>query len=171
MPADAVMPVSVVIERRVSSNPWCDHTWHAVGVLPRFKGARGTLLASGDGWEQYDAGGLDLELFRRETEGYLSNLSQNPPVVFVVLRRSESDDGLEYEPFLVTACPYEAMSYGAAGEEIVEGVPMPPEILAWVGEFVALHHVDEPFIKRKNKRHEDDYGGKAPVAERGRGLS
>jgi Protein of unknown function (DUF3305) len=166
MSADAVMPVSVVIERRASNSQWQDHVWRPIGVLPRAASEPGKLLASGAGWEHYDAGPLDLQLFRRETEGYLTNLSQNPPVVFVILRRNEDGDGLEYEPFLVTVCPYEAMGYSAAGDEIVEGVPMPPEIKAWVGEFVALHHVDEPFKKRKNKRHVDDYGGKRPATGR-----
>ena len=171
MSADAVMPVSVVIERRASGNQWSDHSWRPIGVLPRVASDVGKLLASDEGCEQYHAGSLDLELFRRETEGYLSNLSQNPPVVFVVLRRSEAGGGLEFEPFLVTACPYEAMGYTTGGDEIVEGVPMPPEILAWIGEFVALHHVDEPFRKRKNKAHKDDYGGKQPGAERARDFS
>jgi hypothetical protein len=35
-----------------------------------------------------------------------------------------------------------------------------------VREFVAVHHVDVPFKKRKNKRHVDDYGGKVPRAAR-----
>jgi Protein of unknown function (DUF3305) len=166
MSADAVMPVSVVIERRASSSQWQDHAWRPIGVLPRAASESGKLLASGAGWEHYYAGPLDLELFRRETEGYLTNLSQDPPVVFVVLRRNEDGNGLEFEPFLVTVCPYEAMGYSAAGDEIVEGVPMPPEIKAWVGEFVAHHHVDEPFKKRKNKRHVDDYGGKRPAGGR-----
>ena len=66
------------------------------------------------------------------------------------------------EPFLVTVCPYEAMGYSTGGDDIVEGVPMPPEVMRLVREFVAAHHVDVPFQKRKNKRHEDDYGGKKP---------
>ena len=113
----------------------------------------------------------DLELFRGETEGYLTNLSQNPPVVYVVLRRNEDGEGLEFEPFLATVCPYEAMGYTTGGDEIVEGVPMPPEIVAWLREFVARHHVDEPFLKRKNKRHQDEYGGKRPRGEREKGLA
>jgi len=162
MPADAAMPISVVIERRASDNQWQDHVWRPIGVLPHAALEPGKLLASGEGFEHYQAGTLELELFRRETEGYLTNLSQTTPVVFVVLRRNESGEGLEFEPFLVTACPYEAMGYTAGGDEIVEGVPMPPEIKAWVGEFVAQFHVDEPFLKRKNKKHRDDYGGKQP---------
>jgi hypothetical protein len=171
MSADAVMPISVVIERRASTSQWLDHLWRPVGVLPRVASERGTLLAAGEGWAQYQAGTLDLELFRGETEGYLTNLSQDPPVVFVVLQRNEEGEGLEFEPFLATVCPYEATGYTTGGDEIVEGVPMPPDIMAWVREFVALHHVDQPFVKRKNKRHQDDYSGKRPPIGGERGIS
>ncbi|MGH6728372.1 MAG: DUF3305 domain-containing protein [Pseudolabrys sp.] len=164
MPANVKMPVSVVVERRAATNRWADYLWRPVGVLPPIAGERGKQLAEGDGWAQYHAGTLDLELFSGETEGYLNNLSQNVPVVYVVLRRNGDGTGLEFEPFLVTVCPYEAMGYASGGDEIVESVPMPVEIMAWAREFTERHHVAEPFRKRKNKPHRDDYGGKpAPV--------
>jgi hypothetical protein len=173
MPADAVMPVSVVIERRAGSTQWQDFVWQPIGVVRRSPHARGAMLAEGDGWAHFHGGSLDLELHRGETEGYLTNLSQEPPVVFVVLRQNEDAAAgeMDIEPFIVTACPYEAMGYTAGGDHVVEGVPMPPEVLAWVQEFVAHHHVDVPFQKRKNKRHQDDYGGTANSPRRGGGVS
>jgi hypothetical protein len=166
MSADATMPISVVIERRASTNAWQDFLWRPIGVLPKAAEERGRLLASSDDWAHFHGGTLDLELFRGETEGYLTNLSQDLPVVFVVLCRHEEDEEpageLAYVPFLVTVCPYEAMSYTQGGDNIVESVPMPPMVNAWVREFVMRHHVDVPFQKRKNKRHKDDYGGNQP---------
>ena len=166
MAADAVMPISVVIERRDSISAWQDFEWRPLGVLPKTDVAPGQLLASGEGWRHIHGGTLDLELFRGETEGYLTNLTQELPVVFVILRRNDdaegSSEGLAYEPFLVTVCPYEAMGYSTGGDDIVEGVAMPPEVALWLREFVTAHHVDVPFQKRKNKRHQDDYGGKKP---------
>jgi Protein of unknown function (DUF3305) len=167
MPNDAMMRVSVVIERRDANSQWQDYMWRPIGVLPHADSERGRLLASGEGWTQFQGGTLDLELFRGETEGYLTNLSQSPPVVFVVLRKNDqaddaNGDDLDFVPFLATVCPYEAMGYDSGDDDIVEGVPMPPEVMAWVQEFVLHHHVDEPFKKRKNKRHQDDYGGKRP---------
>ena len=170
MAADAVMPVSVVVERRAVQNHWIDHVWRPIGVLPIAANDHGKLLAEGEGWSQFHGGTLDLELFRGETEGYLNNLSQVPPAVYVVLRKNEEAEGLEYEPFLATVCPYEAMGYSEGNDDLVEGVPMPPEILIWVQDFVTRHHVETPFVKRKNKRHKDGYGGKPP-ATRERGLS
>jgi len=167
MTADAVMPVSVVIERRAVNSQWIDHVWRPVGVLPVAANDHGRLLAEGEGWTQYHGGTLDIELFRGETEGYRNNLSQTPPMVYVVLRKNEDEEGLEYEPFLATVCPYEAMGYSEDNDETVEGVPMPPEVVIWVQDFVTRHHVDTPFVKRKNKRHQDDPHRPAPLRDRG----
>ena len=173
MPADAVMPISVVVERRTAKGPWLDDLWRPIGVLPNAAAEeRGRLLAEGEDWTQYQVGMLDLELFRGETEGYLTNLSQDPPCVYVVLRRIEEAEGLAYTPFLATACPYEAMSYSEGNDDVVEGVPMPPEIQFWVQDFVARHHVDAPFQKRRNRRHDNNNsGGKRPHAVGERGAS
>jgi hypothetical protein len=162
MPADAAMPITVVVERRASNHAWQDQVWRPLGVLPRIAGAPGQVLASGDDWAQFYGGDLDIELFRGETDGYRTNLSQATPVVYVVLRRNAEAETLEFEPFLVTVCPYEAMGYSEGNDDIVEGVPMPPEVMDWLREFVALHHVDRPFVKRKNKRHQNDASGGRP---------
>ena len=159
MSADAVMPVSVVIERRATDNQWDDHLWRPVGVLPRADLEPGKMLAEGEGWTQYYGGVLDIELFRGETDGYRTNLSQNPPLVYIVLRRNTDDEELEFEPFMATVCPYEAMNYSEGNDDVVEGVPMPPDVMEWLREFVAVHHVDKPFVKRKNKRHKDNERG------------
>jgi hypothetical protein len=170
MPADAVMPISVVVERRTAKGPWLDDLWRPIGVLPKDAAAEpGRLLAEGDGWAQYQGGTLELELFRGETEGYLTNLSQNPPRVFIVLRRNEEAEGLAFTPFLATVCPYEAIGYSEGNDDVVEGVPMPPDLMVWVQDFVTRHHVDVPFKKRKNRRTDDDYGEQPPSAA-GRGV-
>jgi hypothetical protein len=158
MSADATMPVSVVVERRKSDHPWQDYTWRPIGVLPRAAPDPWKLIAEGDDWAHFLAGSLKLELFRRETEGYLANLSRTPPLVYVVLRRAEGTGEMDVEPFHATVCPYEAIAYDKGGDDIVDGAPMPPEVLAWVAEFVERYHVDVPFQKRKNRRHDDDTG-------------
>ena len=146
--------VGIVLERRDSDHPWQDHSWNVQGVMLGGGPAGGwRALDSGPGWIRFYAGSLDLRLFRRETEGYRQNLSRDPPSVFVVLRPSEGDgeDGREVEPFLITACPFEAQDYMDSGEETVESIPMPAAMASWIKAFIERHHVVEPFIKRKQK--------------------
>jgi len=156
------MAVGIVVERRDIDNRWADYSWHPVAVIP---GApplddpgEWRLLRSGEGWSQFLAGTLNLELFRGETEGYRANLSSQPHV-YVVLSQGEEADDPDVVPFLVTACPYEAESYTESGEEIVEGVPMPPEVEAWIRAFIDTHHVEQPFKKRKRKPYDPRKGG------------
>ncbi len=169
------LPLGVVLERRRIDNPWEDFDWRPVAVIPgapaRDPEGEWRTLDEGEDWVQFHSGTLPLELFRRETEGYKFNLSNDPPRVFVVVRGGEEAEvPHDVVPFLVTACPYEAQDYLDSGEDIVEGVPMPAVVLAWVQDFVDKHHVDEPFKKRKQKRLDPDkvqFGRQGSAGSRG----
>ena len=154
------MPVGVVLERRETDNKWIDHAWFVAGVLPGVEEDGGWReVARGDGWIQYHAATLTLELFSSETEGYKYNLSLEPPQIYVVMAPTDDpDDKHEIDVRLVTVCPYEAADYLDGSEDIVEAAPMPPVLAAWVAEFVETHHVDQPFVKRKRKPHPDKKG-------------
>lgn len=175
------IPVGVVIEWRRVDHPWQDHEWLPVAVIPgapdaadNADGAGGWReLARGDGWVRYLAAAMPLELHRKETEGYKVNLSNDPPVVYVVMSECEEPDAAhEVEATHVTASAFDAQDYLDSGESIVEGVPMPDGIMAWVAAFVEKHHVDEPFHKRKRKRYDPEDAGVGrrpdPPPERGR---
>jgi hypothetical protein len=111
----------------------------------------------GEGWVHYHMATLKLELHRKETQSYLTNLNDNPPRLYIVLRdNADPTSALEVVPFLVTASPFEAQDYLDAGDEIVEGVTMPDGVVAWLKAFCDHHHVDEPFKKRKRKKHDPD---------------
>ena len=98
---------------------------------------------------------------------YRTNLSNLQPYVYIVMTPGEEDDAAEIVPFLVTASPHEAEGYTEDSEQIVEGVPMPPEMVAWVKEFIAKHHVEVAFKKRKRKpydpRKSGFHGPKGPL--------
>ncbi len=153
----ASLPLGIVVERRAVDNRWISHSWRAtaviVGAPPRSPSDEWTLLRQGDGWAQFHAGTLSLDLFRKETEAYKLNLSQDPPRLYVVLR-DDDEPGSPHEvvPFLVTASPYEAQDYLDSGEDQVDAAPMPDAITAFVQDFIARHHVDEPFRKRQRTR-------------------
>ncbi len=155
------MPIGVVVERRELQNRWQKVAWKPIGVLP---GAgpveQSKVLLRGDGWVHYHMATLPLELHRRETLAYKTNLNDQPPRLYVVLRTNE-DATVEEEvtPFLVTASPFQAQDYLDAGDDIVEGVTMPSAVVAWISGFCDHHHVDEPFKKRKRKRYDPNEVG------------
>ncbi len=152
------MPVGIVVERRELNNRWQKIAWKPIGVLPGAGPVDGSkVLLSGEGWTHFHMATLPLELHRKETLAYKTNLNVNPPRLFVVLRINDDpavkDD---VSPFLVTASAFQAQDYLDAGDDIVEGVVMPDAIVAWVQAFCDHHHVDEPFKKRKRKRYNPD---------------
>lgn len=154
------MPLGVVVERRKSTSRWQDWMWRPVSVIlgaPPL-GPEWRELLRGETWTHYHAANLPLELHRAETEAYLLNLAQQPPRIYVVLRPATAPAPAPYRPLLITASPVEAEGYLASGDEIVEGVPMPAAVVAWLRDFVDRHHVERPFVKRKRKRGADGAG-------------
>ena len=152
------MNVGVVLERRALSDPWRDHVWHAIEVVP---GAPADTawheLIRSEVAVRYLAATLPIEIFRKETDSYRLNLTGQDPRVFVVLRPDpDGTPGREMRPYLATVCAFEAGNYGQCGDEIVDAVPMPDEIRAWVEDFVARHHEAEPFVKRKRDKLDPD---------------
>lgn len=168
------MRVGIVVERRSSSHPWADHIWTPVAVIPGAPPAdpQGPwkILKQGEGWEQYLAGTLEIEIWRTDTEAYLDGLSTTPPNVYVVLREADGGEH-DYVPFLATVSTYEAQDYTDGGEDIVEGVPMPEAVTAWLRAFVEKHHAPEPFKKRRLRGKKGQELGEKPRYGRGSGWS
>jgi hypothetical protein len=163
MNAEDSIPVGIVVERREIDNPWQDYTFAPVAIIPGAPPME-TMdewkeLQHGDGWIHYHAGTLDLKLLSAETDGYRTNLSNPQPYVYIVMTPGEEADEPEIVPFIVTASPHEAEGYTEDSEQIVEGVPMPPEMVAWVREFIVKNHVEEPFKKRKRKAYDPKKDG------------
>ena len=52
----------------------------------------------------------------------------------------------------MTADPAEGEALTEPGTDVIETVPMPPEIQNRLAAFVEAHHVERPFIKRKRDR-------------------
>ena len=159
----ASLPLGIVVERRDLDNRWKPHAWLPVAVIagagPMSPEGAWRELRRGEGWVQFHAGTLPLELFPKETEGYKLNLSQQPPCLYIVLRASDDADvAHEAVPFLVTVSPYEAQDYLDVGDDIVEPVAMPEMVFAFVQDFVERHHVDEQFHKRKRKKWAESAG-------------
>lgn len=144
------MPLGIVIRRVPGVTRWVKHVWKAVAVLPGAGEASWKELRREGDAVEYHAATLTLELHRTDTEAYLHGLSAKTPSIYVVMRDSETQDPLDM--VLVTASPYEAQDYADTGEELVEKVPMPEGLVAWIRDFVELHHEDEVFVKRRRDK-------------------
>jgi Protein of unknown function (DUF3305) len=149
----AEIPVGVVVRKQPGITRWEKWVWRAVAVLPGAGPADWRELRREGEAVEYHAATCTLEVHRAETESYLVALSTEPPSVYVVLRASEDPEAAhDIEVFAVTASAYEAQDYMDTGEDMVEAVPMPPSLIAWLSEFVGRHHREEKFVKRRRDR-------------------
>jgi hypothetical protein len=121
-----------------------------VAVLPGAGPAAWQSLRSEGDVEDYHAATLPLDLWRTDTEAYLTTLSARVPCIGVIMRPALTGDAPE--PILVTASAYEAQDYQDSGEEIVELVPMPEGLVAFIRDFIEAHHETEEFVKRRRDR-------------------
>jgi len=144
------MPLGIVLRRVPGVTRWVRHVWKAVAVLPGAQDASWRELRRDGDAVEYHAATVLLELFRTDTEAYLHGLSAKTPSIYVVMRESAGEDPLEI--VLATASPYEAQDYADTGEELVEKVPMPEGLVAWIRDFINLHHEDEVFVKRRRNK-------------------
>lgn len=149
------MPVGVVLRRAPGVTRWVPWVWTATAVLPGAGAAEWKVLRREGEATEYHAATLTLELHGAETEAYLHGISAEVPSLYVVMREAAGQD-CPLDVVLVTASPYEAQDYTDSGEEIVEKVPMPHGLVAWVRDFVEEFHQDEEFVKRKRDRKRID---------------
>ena len=151
VPAHARIAVGVVVERRKAQSAWIDFTWKPVTVLAGMPEASPWTMLSeqGDGATFY-AGAAEIELYRTETTNYRDNLAAGMPMLWVALRPT----GVEppYEIFGITADPAEGEAWTQSSGDLVDVVPMPEVVCAAIEAFIAEHHVERPFFKRKRDR-------------------
>ena len=142
---DSSIPVAIVMQRRDLHNRWQSEAWEPLGVvLNHVSGGEPSRLVEEGGITQWLFPGFELRLFRDETEGYYLNVSSNEPRIFVMWRM---DAGLAVPQF-VTVSYNEAGRLMDGGEQ-VDTVPMPAEVMAWVGGYVEEHY--RPERKRRNR--------------------
>ena len=143
--------VGVVIERRKAASPWIDFIWRPVTALPGVPAAAPWTQVSAEGdVVTYYAGAADVALYRTDTAHYRDNLATGAPALWVALRPTGAEP--PFELIIVTADPAEGEAYTQNGDHLVEAVPMPEPVRAAIEAFVAEHHVEQPFHKRKRDR-------------------
>jgi hypothetical protein len=145
------IPIGVVVERRKAKSPWIDYVWQAVSVLPgQPETAAWTVLSEAPDVTLFYAGGAEITLYRTETTNYRDNLASSAPSLWVVLRPTDVDP--PYDIVAVTADPAEGEAFTEAGNDLVEAVAMPDAIRDTLDAFIAEHHVERQFYKRKRDR-------------------
>ncbi len=159
------IPLGVILTCKQPSIAWADPVWRASGVMLDIPpGPDWRELTRGEGYTQYLTTRAQLELFRKETEAYIANIHSTEPALYIVLRESDSA-GAPMDVHLVTASPFEAQDYTDSSEETVERVAMPAPLLEMVEAFIAAHHVEEKFRKRKRDEVDitEEKFGKEPI--------
>jgi hypothetical protein len=151
----ASMPLGIVVRKTPGVTRWAKWAWKVVAVVPGAGPASWRELRRDGETVEYHAATLELELFSTDTEAYLVALASRVPGVVVLLREDMDPDArMPWKPALVTASAYEGQDYMDSGDGLIELVPMPAGLIAWVQAFVDQHHVEEVFIKRK-RDHKD----------------
>jgi len=171
MKRSKTIPIGVIMAKEAFDNPWVDHIWKANGIALEFPtDIHWKKLSSSEKSTHYIVSS-ELQLFRGETESYLSNINDKEPSIYVILREDddcdESNDEVPLEVHLVTASPFEAQDYLDTGEDIIERMPLPDALLEQIKTFIAEHHEEEKFKKRKRDKLdiEEHKFGQEPIFE------
>jgi len=151
------LPVGAVVRRVPGVTRWARHIWKPVAVIPGAAEAFWKELVREDDVVDYHAGTVTLELYRADVEAYLVSLNMAVPSLWVILDRDETGQSpSDYFVSAVTASAYEAQDALDSGESIVEAVPMPESLAAWIKEFVDMHYLEETFKKRRRDKFSTD---------------
>jgi hypothetical protein len=152
------LDVAVILQRVANTGVaarWQPWRWELAEVLlhePGF-GVEPRLLYQNESTQRWLHGGLRVELFKDDAEGYYLNASTDVPSWFV-LWRMDDEASVAAEP--IPRPTAVSLSYNDAGrwldaQETVEQVPAPEAVVQWLQAFVAEHHVVEP---KRRKRPE-----------------
>lgn len=150
---------------------WQPWRWVLDSVVPNEAafGERPLLLRDDGDVQHWLHPGFEAALFRDDTEGYFLNATTDSPCWFVMWRMQE-EAAADADPMPIPCMV--SLSYHDAGrwldaQETVEQVPLPPDVRAWLQDFVDEHHVVEP---KRRKRPEsfrslqDRFGNPASIS-------
>lgn len=144
------LQVGAIVRRSPGVTRWARDIWKPVAVIPGAPEAFWKELVREGEVVDYHADTVTMELFRADVEGYLVSLNMTVPSVWVVMDKdqtSRSPSG--WTVSAITASAHEALDALDSGENIVEAVPIPESLAAWIKEFIDMHYIEEPFKKRR----------------------
>jgi hypothetical protein len=146
------IPVGVVAERRRAKSAWAEFVWRPAAILPGVpETPPWTVLDANKDTMTFYVGAVEISLYRTDCAGYRDNLRGGTPTLWVTLQPTANTEH-PYEIGGVTADPGEGEAYSENTGNLVEALQMPDVVRDIVARFVAEHHVDRPFIKRRRDR-------------------
>ncbi|QSP95816.1 DUF3305 domain-containing protein [Marinobacter salinisoli] len=149
--------VGAVVRRSPGITRWAKEVWKPVAVIPGAPDAFWKEMVREGEVVDYHAGTVDMELFRADVEAYLISLNMTVPSVWIIMDRDESRRSPSgWFVSTITASAYEAQDALDSGESLVEAVPIPESLAAWIKEFIDLHYIEEPFKKRRRDKQRVD---------------
>jgi len=145
-------PVAVIMERVALANRWITEKWEAKGVVPDMapQGSAEQVIVREEKLTQMLFPGHVIRLQRDEAEGYYLNITSPQPKVFVLWRLHDE----VARPDFISVSYNEGTRWADSGEN-VDGVPLPAELLPWIGEFVAQNYKPEPAKKKRYASNKD----------------
>ncbi|WP_372980497.1 DUF3305 domain-containing protein [Marinobacter sediminum] len=151
------LKVGAVVRRSPGVTRWAREVWKPVAVIPGAPEAFWKEMVREGEVIDYHAGTVCMELFRADVESYLVSLNMTVPSVWIIMDRDDTNRSPSgWFVSTITASAYEALDALDSGESIVEPVPVPESLAAWIKEFVDLHYIEEPFKKRQRDKHRID---------------
>ncbi len=140
--------VAVLVERRKGVTPWQEWVWQAVEVLEAVPDLPPWSVMRTEGSTTlWFAGAAEVALHPTDTDNYRHNLGSGQPRLWVILRQIETEPGLALH--VATADAGEAHNYADSGTDLMEALPLPTGLTAWVEDFCERHHQVREFRKRK----------------------
>ena len=132
-------PVSIVMQRRALQSRWQSEVWEPLAVMPEAGEGVPRIVAETAEATRWLYPGLEIMLRVADADGYFLNVSTSEPCVFVLWRM----EGERAVPCHLTLSYSEASSWMDGGEQ-VDRVPMPPDLFAWVSDFVVRNYRPQP---------------------------
>lgn len=149
------LPIAVIMQRRVLQHRWADESWAAIAVMAdNGKLPKVQALSLDEQRQSWLVTGLSLELFMDDNESYHENWAAPSPKVFIAWRM---EDG-KAMPQRASVSYVDGTRMFDSGES-ADGVLMPPDIHAWLGDYLRQHYTPpEPGRERRNGKRAGSQG-------------
>jgi len=161
------LEVAVLMRRERIDGPmarWQPDRWVLADVMLQHEGfgTEPRLLYQHEGEERWLYGGMAVSLYADDAEGYYLNATTPAPCWFVLWRMQDE----RAVPVAVSLSYHDAGRWLDA-QEMVEQVPAPAEVIAWMQAFIDEHHVIEPKRRQRPESFKtltDRFGNPATVS-------